>query len=201
MSHIRKPLFGAVAFNAAIVVLEIIAGTQAKSLSLITDGFHNFSDELALVFLYLAYRLHVRLSGNLIRSANLLNSAGLIAISALMIWQAIARVLHPAQVEAPVAIAVGILSALANWQVALFLKKWINHSAAIRLAYLHNMGDVGVSLVPASAGILTLLFHSELFDPLLALGIAGWLIWSTVQEVGASKDELLWPREAVCPHD
>jgi len=46
---------GAVAINTAIVVVEDGAGFQANSLSLVMDSVHNLSDELALIFLYLAY--------------------------------------------------------------------------------------------------------------------------------------------------
>ena len=57
MAHYRKPLAAAVALNTAIFVVEAIAGFQSESLSLIMDSVHNLSDELALVFLYLAFVL------------------------------------------------------------------------------------------------------------------------------------------------
>ena len=38
------------------------------------DSVHNLSDELALVFLYLAFALPLGLSRNLLRSANVFNS-------------------------------------------------------------------------------------------------------------------------------
>jgi len=55
---------------------EAIAGFKAGSLSLVMDSVHNFSDELALVFLYLAFVLPQGLSRNLVRSANLFSSVG-----------------------------------------------------------------------------------------------------------------------------
>jgi cobalt-zinc-cadmium efflux system protein len=50
---------------------------------------------LALVCLLLAYRVTTRASRHFQRSANLLNSAGLLAISAVLVWQALERVFHP----------------------------------------------------------------------------------------------------------
>src|SRR2546428_10806661 len=96
MSHYRKPLAAAAALNAAIVVVETAAGYQADSLSLIMDAIHNFSDELALIFLYLAFVLSRGVSRNLLRSANLFNSVGLVLVSGLLLWQVVERVLHPA---------------------------------------------------------------------------------------------------------
>jgi Co/Zn/Cd efflux system component len=99
MAHYRKPLAAAVALNTAIFVVEAIAGFQAQSLSLIMDSVHNLSDEMALVFLYLAFILPLGVSRNLLRSANVFNSVGLIAVSALLLWQAVERVLNPIPVQ------------------------------------------------------------------------------------------------------
>jgi len=63
------------------------------------DSVHNLSDEMALVFLYLAFILPLGVSRNLLRSANVFNSVGLIAVSALLLWQVIEQVLHPLLAE------------------------------------------------------------------------------------------------------
>jgi cobalt-zinc-cadmium efflux system protein len=86
MAHYRKPLAVAVALNAAIFIVEAAAGFQAHSLSLVMDGIHNLSDEMALVLLYLAFVLSEGVSRKLLRSANMFNSVGLIAISGLLLW-------------------------------------------------------------------------------------------------------------------
>ena len=74
MAHHRKSVAAAAALNTAIFVVEAIAGFQAHSLSLIMDSIHNFSDELALLFLLLAFVLPRGVSRMLLRSANLFNS-------------------------------------------------------------------------------------------------------------------------------
>jgi Co/Zn/Cd efflux system component len=80
MSHVRKPLAIATAINTSIFLVETIGGIEARSSSLLMDGIHNFSDELALVCLWLAYLLPIKMSKNLQRSANVLNSLGIICI-------------------------------------------------------------------------------------------------------------------------
>jgi hypothetical protein len=62
-----------------------VAPASGRKPSLIMDSVHNFSDELALAFLYLAFILSQGLSRNLLRSANIFNSVGLIAVSALLL--------------------------------------------------------------------------------------------------------------------
>jgi len=57
-----------------------------------------------------------------------------------------------------------------------------------------------VSLAPVAAGLLVSLTGYSIFDPLIAAGIATWIIVSTVREVFASSEELIWPEKIVCGH-
>jgi cation diffusion facilitator family transporter len=200
MAHYRKPLVAAAALNSAIFIVEAAAGFQADSLSLLMDGVHNMSDEMALVLLYLAFILPHGVSKHLLRSANVFNSVGLILISGLLLWQAIERILHPASVAGAVAIVVGVLAAAANWGVARLLLAPSRRNAAIRLAYIHNVGDVYVSLAPVGAGALVSVTGYSIFDPLIAAGIAVWIIVTTAREVFASSEELIWPEKIACGH-
>jgi Co/Zn/Cd efflux system component len=200
MAHHRKAVAAAAALNSGIFVVEAVAGYQAGSLALLMDSVHNLSDEIGLVLLYLAFVLPLGVSRNLLRSANVFNSVGLIAVSALLLWQVIERLLHPVPVEGVVPIVVGLSAAAANWVVARLLLKPARNNAAIRLAYIHNMGDVWVSLAPVMAGLLLSLTGYAFFDPLIAGGVAVWFITSTGREVFQSHEELIWPEKIVCGH-
>lgn len=201
MSHVRNPLAAAVALNTVIFISEGIVGYKGQSLSLIMDSVHNLSDEMALVFLLLAFTLPLTLSRNLQRVANIFNSVGLIGTSLLLIWQAVERILSPVPVIGFIPALVGVLAAIANGGVAYFLSSVRHQNAAIRLAYLHNLGDIYVSLAPVAAGVLILLTGKSIFDPLIAMGVAIWLIWSTLKEIKTSSNELIWPEDAVCKHE
>jgi cation diffusion facilitator family transporter len=200
MAHHRKLIAGAAALNSGIFVVEAVAGFVAESLSLVMDSVHNLSDEMALILLYLAFVLPHGISRHLLRSANLFNSVGLVLVSALLLWQAVERILHPAPVLGSVAVVVGLAAAAANWGVARLLLKPSRNNAAIRLAYIHNIGDCYVSLAPVAAGLLVTLTGYSIFDPIIAGGIAVWIIISTVREVFASSEELIWPEKIVCGH-
>jgi cobalt-zinc-cadmium efflux system protein len=200
MAHFRKPLAAAAALNTAIFVVEAAAGYQANSLSLLMDSVHNFSDELALVCLYLAFVLPLGLSRNLLRSANVFNSVGIIAVSALLLWQAIARFLEPAPVSGAVPIVVGVLAALGNWGVARLLKDPARSNPAVRLAYIHNLGDIQVSLAPVLSGVLVVATGRAYFDSIVAGAIAVWIIAATLREVIGSHAELISPEKISCGH-
>jgi len=201
MAHYRKPLAAAVALNSAIFLVEAFAGFQANSLSLVMDSVHNLSDELALVFLYLAFVLPLGLSRNLLRSANVFNSIGIVVLSALLLWQATVRLLNPAPVWGGVTIVIGLLAALGNWGVARLLRNPARNNPAIRLAYIHNLGDIQVSLAPVLSGLLVIATEYSPFDPLIAAGVALWLIVTTLREVIGSHNELISPEKLGCGHE
>ena len=186
--------------NSAIIVGEAVGGWQAKSLSLLMDSIHNLSDELALVFLFLALLLPTALSRTFLRSANVLNSLGLLGMSAVLVWEAMARLRHPTSMLGGVSVVIGLAAVLGNGGVAWLLREPGKHNVAIRFAYVHNLGDVGVSFAPVVAGLLVTLSGQVFFDPVTAFVVAGWLIWSTLREMLAAHEALLWPEEAVCGH-
>jgi cobalt-zinc-cadmium efflux system protein len=200
MAHYRKPLAAAVALNTVIFAVEGIAGLESNSLSLLMDSVHNLSDELALVFLYLAFILSFGVSRNLMRTANLFNSVGLVAVSGLLLWQAVLRFGHPVPEPGAVPILVGLAAAFGNWGVARLLRDPGRDNPAIRLAYIHNLGDVQVSLAPVVCGVLVMITGRPWFDPLIAAGIALWIMGSTLWEVALSREELIWPEKINCGH-
>jgi len=180
--------------------VEAVAGFEAHSLSLMMDAVHNLSDEMALIFLYLAFILSHSVSRNLLRTANLFNSLGLIVISSLLVWQAVKRFQNPIPVQGAIPLLVGIAAAAANCGVARLLWEPGRNNPAIRLAYIHNMGDVYVSLAPVVAGVLVIFTGRSIFDPSVAGVIALWIILTTVREVSGSRQELIWPEKIVCGH-
>lgn len=198
MAHLRRPLAVALGLNTAVFAVEIVGGVAGNSISLMMDGVHNLSDEVGLGFLVLAYTLRTGLSGHLLRSANLFNSVGLLAVSGFLIWRVIERLSQPMPVLGLVPIVAGLIGVAGNWAVARVLQGPSRENAAIRLAYVHNLGDTFVSLVPVAAGVLTIASGNFLLDPLLALLIATVIVVTTFRTLMGSHRELLWPEKVVC---
>jgi cobalt-zinc-cadmium efflux system protein len=190
----------ALQLNTAVLVVEIAGGIGANSFSLIMDGIHNLSDEVALALLVLAYSLRVGLSGKLLRYANLMNSVGLLTICAFLIWRVVERLSQPVEVHGMVPIIAGLVGALANWGVARVLRDPSKEDVAIRLAYVHNLGDTLVSLIPVAAGVLIFVSGNPVFDSLFALLIGLVVMITTAQAVIGSHKELLWPENVSCGH-
>jgi cation diffusion facilitator family transporter len=200
MAHHQRAVAAAVMLNIAIPIVEAVAGKLGGSLSLLMDAAHNLSDELALVALWLAFMVAKGPSRTLLRVSNALNSGGLILLSPVLLWQAYERVIHPVAVHGAIPIAIGLAAAAANWGIARLLFEPARNNAAIRLAYIHNLGDVWVSLAPVAAGLLVAATGYAVFDPIVAAAVALWLIATTGYEVLRSGDELVWPDRIVCCH-
>src|SRR3989442_14511974 len=111
MAHRRPPLALALGLNTAVTVVELATGVGSNSLSLIMDGVHNVSDEVALALLVLAYTLRTVLLASFLRWPNLLNSAVLLVISLLLTFQAVDRSTHPQPLLGPLPPIVGLLVA------------------------------------------------------------------------------------------
>ena len=190
----------ALQLNTVVLIVEIAAGIGSNSFSLIMDGIHNLSDEVALVLLVLAYSLRTGLSGKLLRYANLFNSVGLLVISVFLILRVVERLSHPVEVFGLVPIVAGLIGALANWGVARVLREPSKEDIAIRLAYVHNLSDTLVSLIPVGAGVLIFVSGSFLFDSLFALLIAAVVVITTLRAVVGSHEELLWSENVSCGH-
>ena len=105
------------------------------------------------------------------------------------LWQAAVHVLAPAPVASAVPVVVGLAAAAGNWGVARLLREPARNNAAVRLAYLHNLGDMWVSLAPVLAGILVAITGHSAFDPLVAGAVALWIIATTLREVVISRDQ------------
>ena len=74
-------------------------------------------------------------------------------------------------------VIVGLTAADANYGVARALRRSAAEDAAIRLPYVHNLGDTLVSLAPVVAGALTIASGSFLAD-----------------------QEVVWPENVTCGH-
>ena len=94
----------------------------------------------------------------------------------------------------------GLAAAFGNWAVARLLREPARRSAAIRWSYLHNLGDVYVSLAPVVAGLLVMLTRLPVIDAAIALAIAVWFVATTARELIGSRAELIWPDGLSCDH-
>lgn len=174
---LRQRLWWAVGLTAAIFLAELLGGWWTRSLALLSDAFHvatdAFSLTLTLAAVYLATRppsdRHTYGLHRLEIFAAAFNGGSLLAICALLVWEAIERLLHPVPVRAKEMLVIAAIGLFANFVVILLLHREMRHSLNIRSAVLHVVGDAASSVSVIFAGLVMAVTGWFWVDPLLSL--------------------------------
>ncbi len=182
----------AIAVNLGLTLAQIVGGVLSGSLALIADALHNLSDAVSLVIAFWARRIARRPADDVMTFgygraevvAALVNYTTLILIGLYLGYAAVARLFAPEPVQgwivvwvAGIALAVDLVTAALTWRMS-------KHSVNIRAAFLHNLADALGSVAVIGAGVAVLLFDLAIVDPLVTLGIAGYILWMSATEIG-----------------
>lgn len=193
-------LLAVLGLNVLIVGGQVVAGVASHSLGLLADAGHNLTDVAAIGLSYVAVRLARRpptptrsfgWHRSTILSAQA-NAAGILAVSALIAYEAIRRLIHPHAVHGGVVVVAAAGALLLNGAAALLVLGDGSRDLNIRSVFLHLAGDAAASagVLGAGAVILATGGHAWL-DPAVSLAIAVLIGVEAVQLVRASTDILL----------
>ena len=146
----RRRLRIALAITSVLLVAEFAGGMAANSLALLADAGHLLTDVGALgLSLFVAWfsrrpETPRRTYGyhRLEILAAFVNGATLLLVSALIVWEAVARLRHPEPVASGLMLAVAALGLGANIASARVLHPASRDSMNVRGAYLHILGDL-----------------------------------------------------------
>lgn len=181
----------AVVVNMGLGIAQIIGGVIAGSVALIADAVHNLTDAFSLVMAYVARRIARRPAdldmtfgyGRAEAIAALVNYTLLIVAALWLAYEAVFRLFEPPQVMGLVVVALAGLSVAVDLGTVLLTWRLSRTSVNIRAAMIHNLTDAATSLTVIGAGILIILFDWRLVDPLVTLGISGWILWLSLREL------------------
>jgi len=178
-----------VVLNLGFVVIEVVYGILANSLSLLADAGHNFSDVLGLLLAWGASvlvqrRPTARHTYGLRRSsilAALVNASVLLLVSGGIAWEAVQRLRSPAPVMGTTIIVVAMVGILINTVSALMFMSGRKHDLNIRGAFLHLAADAFVSLGVVLAGVAIAITDWVWVDPIMSLIVTAVIIIGTWQ--------------------
>ncbi len=148
--------------NISYIVMEVVFGFKADSSALLADAGHNTGDVLSLVFSWAAIRLALwkpsgRYTYGLRRTTilvALLNTLMLFGAVAIIVYEAIKHLQHPAPVAGNTIIIIALSGVLINTITALLFMRGKGNDLNIKAAFLHMASDALVSLGVALAGLL-----------------------------------------------
>lgn len=187
----------ALGLNGLLVAAQVIFGLLANSMGLLTDAAHNLSDIAALGMAMMGVVLSRRLptagrSYGWHRAtilAALANGLLIIAVTAVIMVEAVPRLLSPQPVEGGVVVGVALAATLVNVAAALVLREG-QDDLNMRSALLHMGADAAASLGVAAAGLVILLTGGfEWLDPAisiaigLVIGIEAWRLVRSAADV------------------
>lgn len=197
-----------IAITAAMMVIEITAGSIYGSMALVADGWHMSTHAGAMLIAALAYRYARRNAANKRFSFGTgkmgdlagFASAVVLALVALLIgWESLMRLYSPVAINFQQAIVVAVIGLGVNLVCAWLLRDDHSHHHGhghdhghshshehahatdnnLRAAYLHVLADALTSVLAIAALTLGSLYSWNWLDP--AMGIVGGLViarWS-----------------------
>jgi cobalt-zinc-cadmium efflux system protein len=187
-------LAGAVVATLLLVVAELLGGYLGHSISLVSDALHNLSDIPTLLISWIALHWvtrpadHERTYGY--QRAGVLaaftNAILLVLVSLGLFYEAFERFLHPVAVHETWMIGVSLLALAINGGITIALVR-SGRDLNLRSLLIHNFGDA-ISNIGILLGAIAIRWTgAEWLDPLIGVGIAAMVLWSTkslLQEAG-----------------
>lgn len=175
-----------------ILVVEVIGGSLANSLALISDAGHVLTDVAALALAWFA-AVQAQKSPTLKHTfgyhrtgvlAALANSVTLIVIALIILFEAFHRFQHPEPVQSTILYISAGFGLIVNLGIALAFQRGTDN-LNVRSALLHVLGDAAASAGVILGGIVMSVTHWYIIDPLLSVLIAlviSWGAWRIVKE-------------------
>jgi cobalt-zinc-cadmium efflux system protein len=169
--------------------IEFFGGIWTKSLALIGDAWHMFSDVFALgLAMYAAYHVSkARRQDKQSRAeiiASIINAALMIIVVVWIVVEALDRLQHPQVVAGGYVTLIAFFGLIVNLVVAQRLHHQAHHHGGKdnlnhRAALLHVMGDILGSIAALVAGVVIYFTGWLAIDPLLSILISVLLLLVT----------------------
>src|SRR5579862_620351 len=189
-----KVLYGTLAIALAFMAIEVIGGVIANSLALFSDALHLLMDAGALMLSLLVLKIAhlprtVKMSYGYQRAeilGALANALSLWILCAILIYEAITRLMHPQAVRGPNVFVVAAIGLIANIIMVRRLHPTQSHSLNIRAVYLHILGDLLGSIAVLLGGAILWLTNWNLIDPIISLLFALGIVYGSWRVIAQS---------------
>jgi cobalt-zinc-cadmium efflux system protein len=185
--------------TVAFVALEIAAGLEARSLALLSDAGHNFTDALALLLAWFGYYVAQRPADEIKTYgyhragvlAAFVNALVLLALAAYIFYESYRRWLAPQPVHEITMLVVAGLGLVVNLVIMHGLASERRRDLNIRSAWAHMLGDAlgSVGILMGAVVIRWTGWHRV--DPLLSALIGLLIVWTAWDIVRESLNILL----------
>ncbi|MCI1856958.1 MAG: cation diffusion facilitator family transporter [Sporolactobacillus sp.] len=174
------------------MIVELIGGLFSHSLALLSDAGHMLSDSISLGLSLIATIVGAHVTANGQKTfgyrrfeilAALFNGVLLLSVSALIVIEAVSRLIKPIHVASTEMMIIAVIGLLVNVVVAWVLSRGESkENLNVKSAFLHVIGDMLGSLGAIAAAVLIGWFGWLIADPIASILVSliilksGWQV-------------------------
>jgi cobalt-zinc-cadmium efflux system protein len=190
-TSLSRNLLITIFLNGIITLFELLGGLFSHSLALISDSFHNFSDSASGFLAFYTYKLSLKNNNAKFtfgyRRAEILsaifNASLLVALSAILLKEAITRFVHPEVVNGSIMLIVALIGLAANVFSVLLLYRHARKNLNIKSVYLHLLTDAFSSVSVVFGAILIYFFKLYWLDPVFTIIIVTFIAYEGIKVI------------------
>lgn len=194
-----RVLVWSLGLTALFVVVEALAGMEARSLALLSDAGHNFTDALALglawIGVYFGRRPPDETKTYGYHRAGVLaafvNALSLVVLSGFIIYESYQRWRRPEHVNETTMLVVAGLGLVVNGAIMFGLHRGRGHDLNVRSAWAHMLGDALGSIGIIAGAVVIRYTGWDRTDAILSALIGLLIIWTAWDIIKESLNILL----------
>ena len=179
-----KKLTFALALTSTFLIVEVIAGFITKSLALLSDAAHMFTDAAALAIALVAIKIAKRPADDKRTFgyerfeilAALFNACMLFMVAIYILYEAYQRFSHPPEIQSVGMLVVAVVGLIINLISMKILMSGAQESLNVKGAYLEVLSDA-VGSIGVIIGAIVIYFTQWVWiDTLIAVLIGFWVL-------------------------
>jgi len=194
-----KNLVWSIGINVIIVIAEVAFGILARSMALISEALHNFTDIGSMTLSWWGEKLSDRPQTDKktygYKRAEVIiafvNGAVLLGVSGWVLVESVIRIFHPEQVAGFTMLIVAIVSLVGNGLATYLLQAGADKNLNLKSAWLHSMQDALFSLGVVIAAVIIYFTHWNWVDPAVSIAVSIFLLKEVYEILSESVNMLL----------
>jgi cobalt-zinc-cadmium efflux system protein len=201
-------LLGVLGLTLGYAIVEWWGSGKTHSVALLADAGHMVVDASGLllalaggVISLVAQSLQATEKALKVEKiAALLNGLGLVGLSAYLWWSGFEQLASPKMIEALPLLQIASGGFVVNLIAVFILHGGQQENVNVKGAYLHVLFDLLGSITAIASAVAVMVWHVYWLDPILSLGVAGLVTYSTWQFLQLVLSPQAKPHAGGCSH-
>ncbi|MBR3912743.1 MAG: cation transporter [Alphaproteobacteria bacterium] len=174
--------------NIFLSCLELIGGVVSGSVSLIGDALHNTSDAFSILIAVIAFKVGRKKANHHYTYGfkraevvgGFVNLVLLFIAGCYLLVEGFIRLFRPEPIEGELIIGISLVALIVDAVTAKLSHADSHHNTNMRMVFVHNLADALGSVGVIISGVCVLVWGIFWIDGLVALCIAGYMIYHAV---------------------